>query len=243
MTRQDLTLTSLFLLLLSNSVFAQRCELTAGWADWAPYQYQIDFEPVSGVDVIAVRKILNAMGCQVRFIKMPWHDNLQQIEDGSIDIAMGASILSEREKYAYFSLATRNESFILTTLSSLKINNITNLKQFLTQDVILGVTQGYWYGKEFEQLMQQAKFANKAVWTKSDTSNQQKLLAGEVNAILLDPNYIKHSRDPSLYQTHPQAELITGKVHIMFSKKNFSKAFVTLFNKTYIMLKTRADIE
>ena len=95
----------------ANHAAAQ--ELTLGWEDWQPYQYQDSNQNVTGLDIELMRAILDNMDDRVTLTELPWKRHLNNVEAGRTDLAASASKTPEREQYAFFSDAYRTESAVM----------------------------------------------------------------------------------------------------------------------------------
>lgn len=83
------------------------CELRFGWEPYVPYQFAGAGGEVTGADIVLMRELAAAIGCEVVFKELPWARQLLELENGAIDVVMSASRTPERAEYALFSMPYR----------------------------------------------------------------------------------------------------------------------------------------
>ena len=132
---------------------AQSQEFSVGWELWYPYQFHNEAHQLTGVDIEAFNLISNKVGMSVSYVELPWQRHLMYIKNGTVDIAFGASYTKEREETAYFSIPYRKELvnlFVKKGASqSIKLDVLSDL---IDSEYLIGVENGYFYGKEYEKL-------------------------------------------------------------------------------------------
>ena len=228
------------LLLISFSLFpADMKKLISSWEPWEPYQY-MQLDKVTGLDIQLLTAILNNMDYEVEFLERPWARQLVEIKMGKIDLTGGASKTPEREQYAYFSEPYRTESVVLYILKEKagKIK-ISSLDQIAGSSFKLGVTRDYYYGEEYEKLLENPAFRRNLQEVTDEEINYKKLIGGRIDGFLGDPivstRGLKKNRLFS--KVHVQFEVYSDDIYVMFSKKSTSPALVAKFNKSLSELK------
>ena len=107
-------LIGILLVLMAYSAVAQQESkvLRSGWYQWDPYQYEIvknELKHLTGLDVQLLRTVFGKMGIELQIDPVSWRQHLQDVKDGTRDIAGGAYRNKEREAYAYYSIPYRSE--------------------------------------------------------------------------------------------------------------------------------------
>ena len=81
---------AIFALTLTTNAHSA-CELRIGWEQWEPYQFKDSSGNFAGLDLEIVKTVLEESGCKTNFKGISWKRLLVSIENGSMDVAMGAS--------------------------------------------------------------------------------------------------------------------------------------------------------
>ncbi len=223
-----------FTFFLTSSAYPE-CKLTVGWEPWEPYQFKNSSGTLSGVDIEIIQAAFEESGCTVEFKEMIWEKQLASIEDGSLNIAIGASILPGRQKYANFSQDYRDETFSLFFLKGgndkYKIRTLEDLTKY---NIKIGTVRGYFYGKEFDRAIKNPNFKAIIEEADDDETNIKKLDDEKIQALLIDPFVgIGQLKKMKLINKVDKSSLtlISGSIHIMFSKKTVGRDIIKTFNK------------
>ncbi len=224
-------------LLATPQVWA--CELTIGWEDWPPYQYQVDGQ-LMGLDVELLTEIASGAGCTLQFREMPWARHLKEVEERRIDLAAGASRTPEREGFGWFSSPYRDERYALFLNRDARETwqPFTSLRELLAAGMRLGITRDYFYGDEFIEL--QKMFPQQIEAVRNDADNLPKLLRRRIDGFLSDPMVMNATlKERQLFDQviyHPDFYLVTGDIHILFSQR-VSPEVVSRFDASLRQLK------
>ncbi|MCP5162863.1 MAG: amino acid ABC transporter substrate-binding protein [Hahellaceae bacterium] len=208
--------------------------LTAGWDIWPPYQFRDELGRLTGLDIDIINSIAASIGCEVRFVDMPWKRQVEEIKSGRLDLAAGASLTEERQHFAYYSQAYRQESMAVFVLKDRRpLYPYSKLEDLIGQPFRLGVTLGYYYGENFERLVARYDFSNQLESVPNDQLNYYKLLRSRIDGLLADPftvaSQLKQLQlNPMLAQSLFQ--LYSNDVHIIFSKASVHTQLVSEFN-------------
>jgi len=230
----------ILIIVLSMSTIAvagAECEkpFSLGWEPWAPYQFLDDKKQLTGLDIELVTAIVKKIGCNITHKNVQWKRHLKELEQGRIDLASGASKTPEREVYAFFSDAYRNEyiSLYVRKGESNKYD-VKSLKDILKTPFILGVTRGYYYGEEFANLLKNPQFIRRLQYVKNDEQHYDKLVKNRIDGFLPDhftaQDKIKEKDLIGKIERHPMPIILTGDIFVMLSKKSLSPAIVKDFN-------------
>jgi ABC-type amino acid transport substrate-binding protein len=136
---------------------------------------------------------LNTIGkdtnCRIEFINIPWENQLIQLSKGKIDIVVNASKNKQREKYILFLSPYINNKSVMfmkkTDIPNIFIEELLQIKKIA--NFLVGITRGYSYGPSFEEAESDPQFLARTVTSISEELTIQKLINGEVNAILGNP--------------------------------------------------------
>lgn len=200
-----------------------------------------------GLDLEIIQAALEEVGCKTDFRRMVWQRILTSIEDGSMDAAMGASISPEREKYAYFSIPYREESyaFFVRKDDSIKYK-ITKIDDLAEKNLRFGIVKGYFYGEQFNEEMKNPKFKKLVEEVKDDNSNIKKLNYGRIEGFFMDPYAgVVQLREMDLSNqiVNSSFAVTSGTIHMMFSKKSVSPDIVKRFDDGLQKLKSSGRLD
>ena len=194
-----------------------------GWEPWTPYLFENEQKVLTGLDADLIRMIIHKMNCEAKFKQLPWKRHLAYVERGQIDFATGASKTSEREVYANFSDAYRTESTVLFVLkgSSPKFP-FKQLSDIKNSEFQLGITNGYFYGETFAELLKDKDFKKHIQGVSSDTINIKKVLKKRVDGFIGDifagVAALKEAGVRNKFEIHPMP-VSSSDIFVMFSKK------------------------
>ncbi len=241
---------ALFLLALPLQAKALCQTLNYTWADWKPYVF-MESNELQGLDFKLVEKILDHAGCKISYnsLEVPWPRQLLWVEQGKADFVTGASKTPERELYAHFSLPYRQESVALfirkSDIGKYKINTLADIVN--SGIISFGVFRGSYNGEEFQRLKKTDRFRNMLNIGQDDKKNLLRLVGKRVDALLMDTvsgvGDIKKFGLENDIVRHPMPAIITGHVHIMFSKKTVPLSVVKDVNRSYTDLKKSGQLE
>lgn len=210
------------------------CTLKVGWDPWEPYQYQDADGTVRGMDVEIVRDLAKGAGCGVTFTRGAWKELLAGVQAGTVDVLMAATPTDERKSYAAFSPSYRRESFVvLTRASDADTDGPLDLEKLVREGKRIGLTDGYYYGEAVTSVIQAD--ASRAAFVLAPVAelNYTKLVAGELDALIDDPNVaaaIVKRKGFGDQVMRSSTDITSGDVSFMFSKKSVPAATVSKFN-------------
>ncbi|WP_372765927.1 substrate-binding periplasmic protein [Pseudoalteromonas sp.] len=209
-------------------------QLSAGWELWYPYQYHNKNSELVGLDIDAFKAIMKQANLPFTIAEIPWKTHLHFIKTGKVDLAMGASKTTERAEYAYFSEPYREETVKLFvkkgTSESIKMNSLEDL---IGSDYIIGVESGYYYGEEYDQLIQQHDFKENIIEAIDLEQNVSLFLKGHLDGLLVDPYtmyaFIKKYQLWNKFEAHP-LPIYSADIVIMVSKRSSGESVVSKLN-------------
>lgn len=210
------------------------CKLKVGYDSWEPYQYMDVGNRVRGLDIDLLLMVAERMPCKIEYTQGSWVDLLSQIKAGEIDVLMGASKTSNREKFALFSTPYRTEQFTLYIREDDKAaRGLKSFDEFIKRNKKLGVVDEYFYSDELSELRDQDNdehFVDAII----SEMNIARLLDENIDAFLEDSivgaSMIRRKGLSSLIVPHGLS-ITSGDVYVMFSQKSVSKKTLANFNK------------
>ncbi|MBL4941502.1 MAG: amino acid ABC transporter substrate-binding protein [Colwellia sp.] len=218
----------------------QSQEYSIGWELWYPYQFHNKEKKLTGVDIEIFNLIANKAGMATSYVELPWPRHLMYIKTGMIDIAFGASHTKERAETAYFSVPYRKESvsfFVRKGMAhSIKLNNLAEL---INSKYIIGVENGYYYGKEYQKLLDVPEFRSRINSVVDLEQNAKMLLKGHIDGFLADPItmhfFIEKYKLQGEFEQH-SLPIYQSDIFIMLSKKSCNESDLAKVNKAIISL-------
>jgi polar amino acid transport system substrate-binding protein len=235
-------------LALSSPGASASCELRCGWEPYVPYQFAGDDGEVTGADIVLMRELAAAIGCDVVFKKLPWARQLLELENGAIDVVMSASWTPQRADYALFSVPYRRAKMaIFVRRGTVSQYPLTALSQVPVIGFRLGVIFGYYYGREFEQLKQSPAFAAYVDPAADYPTNIRKLLHRRIDGLLVDDVAVMLAEARSLgvadrVEQYPLA-MAGDEFHLMFSRRSVAPDLVTAVDRQLDAMRTRGRIQ
>lgn len=224
---------AVFALTLATHAYSE-CELRIGFEQWEPFQFKDNDSHFTGLDLEVVKAALEESGCKASFIETSWQRLLVSIENGSMDVAMGASKSPEREEYAHFSIPYRDETYALFLRENDSVKyKINKLDDLVENHLRFGIVRGYYYGKPFNEAMKNPKFKELVEEARDDDTNIRKLKNGRIQGCFIDPyaGMTKLKTIGLLNQIVKSSFAVkSGTIHAMFSKKSVSSDRVKAFN-------------
>ncbi len=147
------------LALAGVAVQAASCQKSVRWYDDVPYSYRTADGQLAGMSIDVVREALRRMGCEARFVELPWARALVELESGRLDILPGALKTAERARYAYFSRpVNRSPNVLFVGKAAASKYRIQRLADIMGTDFRLGVQLGVAYGPDYQALQEKPDF-------------------------------------------------------------------------------------
>ena len=213
------------------------CALRYAYDLYGVYSYTDDDGTAAGADVDLIRAIAEDIGCAASAVEMPWARILLALENGDADVTSSASKTPERLEFARFSVPYRKAQVAIFVRHG--ESERFSLESLLDIPVIgfhLGIVNGYYYGPEFETLMQDPAFAGQVDGAVDYDTNIRKLLLGRIDGYLVDDVGVMISAIRTLgvendVEQHPLA--ISGdEFHLMFSRKSVDAGLVQAIDQS-----------
>lgn len=228
----------IILSLLAMNLHAET--LTASWEPWPPYQFENGGQ-LTGLDIDLVEAILKEAGLSPKFVKRPWKRQLQEAEEGTIDVVPGASKTPEREQFALFSNAYRTEAVVMLVSreNAEKFASMTSILAMLKNNLKIGVVREYYYGEDYAALAKDSQYSAGFKEVGDEATNFKKLMTGRIDAMLVDPV----AASAAIAENGWQGKLATlftvyaDDIYLLFSKRSVTPSRVEQINEALQRLK------
>ncbi len=163
----------------------------------------------------ALRTLLQKANCQLTEVPLPAARAIKMLEDGELSVMVGMSQTTARSKHYYFIGPHHHERMVAVGQSRLA-PVVSNLADLLQVPGAISVTEGAYYGEQWQQQLQQDPHLQSRLFYAS--GNQQKL------AMLASGRVIASLEDEAMVdELLQQGELSEG----------YSKLFVVHENPVY----------
>jgi polar amino acid transport system substrate-binding protein len=224
------------------------CELRVGWEPYLPYQFASEDGEVTGADVVLMRELASAIGCEVVFEELPWARQLLELEQGTLDVAMSASWTPERAAYARFSIPYRRADIaIFVRRGTVAQHPLRALAEVPGIGFRLGVILGYYYGPEFEELKQDPAFAAYVDPAADYPTSIKKLLHARIDGLLVDDVAVMRAEARRLgvadrVERYP-LPMPGDEFHLMFSRRSVAAEVVAAVDRQLQVMKASDRIQ
>jgi ABC-type amino acid transport substrate-binding protein len=157
-----------------------------------PYQFYNEIGVLEGYDYRHVEEIITKMGAITEYILDDWSQIEKKLINKEIDIAFQVQKTPEREKLYYFSTLFRNA---ITTIISLKNEDIKSVEDIVLFDKKLAVIKGYKYGDVIDLLPERIK-----VFCNDQQEQVEFVQKGKVNYAVVDLGVFEYQAQKSNYE-------------------------------------------
>lgn len=221
--------------------------LAVGWELWYPYQYRNKQQELVGLDFDIFNAIVKRAQLSVIYTELPWKRHLNYIKTGDMDVAMGTSYNKERDDYAFYSLPYRRETVKLfvrkNNLANIKLNQLSDLSD---SNYMIGVEGGYYYGKEYQELINTTAFRAHIIEVLDLEENIQLLMKGHLDGVLVDPftmqAFIKKYKLYDEFVPH-SLTIYADDIYFVVSKKSQHKELISQINNAIKSLKQDGTLD
>ncbi|MFN4290044.1 MAG: substrate-binding periplasmic protein [Permianibacter sp.] len=213
------------------------CALVMGWDPYEPYQFADSDGNVRGLDVELVSEMAKDAGCSLSFVQKDWAGLIGDLRAGTVSILAGASRVAEREAFALFSQPYRQETFSLYVRAGENDRwQASSLAELVGGDkkMRIGITDGYVYGSELEQLLDDAALSPQFISAPFSEAHAANMLENKIDGMLEDPFVAaamisRKKLSDDIVRSGFQIK--TGEVSLMFSKASVAPETVAAFDK------------
>jgi len=223
------------------------CDRTfkVSWEPWPPYQIDQGDGPPTGIDMEMVKAVAEEVGCDVKFVELPWKRQLRQIKKGKIDLTPAANYTEKRDEFAHYSEPYLDFESILWVNAG-DSEGYNSLKDFLDGGKRLGVTQGWTYGDTADKLIDMGEYQKQIDKNSKVKLNIRMTAAGRVDGTLGNRYTIAYqAKEQGVRENirRTNAVVQSAPVHIIFSEKSVSKETVETWSDAIKKLKKNGTIE
>ncbi len=206
------------------------CRLLVGYEQDKPFHYRDSAGAVIGIDAEFLTTVLSDIGCSVEFVEGPWARTVKEIQDGQLDVTMGASLKAERKKFAHYSHTYRGQPHVLAVKRDSPIK-AQSLKAFLDAGHKLGVVIGWHYTDRLRLLLDDPKYQANIVAVPKFGLLPKMHEYGRVDGMLTNPTVLASVvGSTAIEQKYRLYRQDVDKLHFIFSKIRVAKDLVDRFN-------------
>jgi len=249
-TVNKLKIFCLFILVTISSPSFCQDVMVVGWEPSPPLQWQAEDGSLKGLDIDIVRAVLNHAGYKIKFKKMEWNQLLNKgLRNGEIDIALGATKTTNREKYAHFSASPYipwDNVMLIHKFRQKEFSGIKQLSDILNQDITIGVARSTIYSADYEQLLSSADFRKHLFFVAKEENAFDLLLSHEVDAILTSGINLKPEAEISpniIFHMNLNNSAESPGSHFMLSKYSVAPIDVERINTSLSELKKNQSLD
>lgn len=166
-----------------DSAAASPCTVRIGWEEYPPFaMVKAGSHPV-GFDLDTARALVEALGCEVHFVELPWTRALRDLEEGRLDLLTAATQTPERDVFAVFTKSYRDEAFhLVRAVGTPDLDLSTAVGRFQR----VGIVKDYYYGTLADRLINDPLSAPQFDSTSNDETNLRKLENGRLQYAIID---------------------------------------------------------
>ncbi len=220
------------------------CSITYGWESRKPYQF-FENNKMQGIDVDVLAKAADSANCGLVFVEKSWSELLEDVEAGKIDVIAGATPTEERKIFSDFSIAYREESFILFIPVGDSFTG-DSLSNFLSFGNKVGISTGYYYGDATDDLMNHPQYSNLFVASPTNEASFFNVEYGRVNGVLVDPiegRYIVKRKGMGSKMKESGLVIPADSVAYMFSKKSAKQDKISMIKANLEQIVANNQVE
>lgn len=214
-----------------SSVYGQD-SLYLGGAEWPPYFVLQEHNQAAGKDYLLLKSILSRMNYTLIPQVLPEKRLSYDVNQGKIDVVLGAAYTPKRAQKNYFSIPYRTEIIgygYLAPTSSPPVQQ--DLISRLRLGETLALNTGGWFGDYFFSHIA-IPFKHQLVHIESVTRRVDALALGRVNLILDDKEVLAYNaKKQGVQMTVSEENIQRQEVHFMFSRNSVDQQFMQTFNR------------
>lgn len=207
------------------------CEVSLRWDDDPPFSMQLADGSIVGISIDSARAVLQALGCDVRLVRLPWGRALRELQQGRLDVLTGAFRKPEREVYAHFSgvIEEPSRNILFMHRDAAARWPVTELQQLREVPFSLGAQIDVSYGPGYEELLGTPAFRQRMAFNANRSNLWRMVAKGRIDGVIAD----EHSGQQELaalgldglIRATPVVVSAEG-AETAFSKKSVSAGFV-----------------
>lgn len=163
------------------------CSISVRWNDDPPYFIRAADSSIGGINADLAHEALRRMGCQTRFVEMPWARGIHSLKKGTLDILPGALRTPEREAFAHFSQPiNRSPNVLFMARGAAEKYHFRQLADLIGTDFRLGAQIDVAYGADYQALLQNPEFKSHLVLINSRRGAWRMIQAGRLDGMIAD---------------------------------------------------------
>jgi polar amino acid transport system substrate-binding protein len=221
------------------------CMLKMGFDVWEPYQFKNVDNTVQGLDIELITAVTDAMSCKVEFVQGTWVELLDSLQNGEVDLLLGASKTKSREEFAYFSEPYRSEEYMLYIRADDAIRaGYSDVQEFIDKGSTIGLVGDYYYGDNISDMLDDAATADQFKFAIMGELNIARLLDMDIDGFLEDSfvgaSMLRRKNLGEYIKAH-DFTINTGDIYVMFSQKSVTEEQVLTFNQALVNFKTSGE--
>lgn len=216
------------------------------------YRYKNENGEWAGIDIALIKAVFRRTPFKYRIVAMPWARVLKEIEAGTVDMTLAATVLPERKKYAHFTKNNFRYSHHMLFVHKDKLDLFDSVKvlaDLSEVDVVIGALRGAIFYESYPELLKNKNFAKRIAYISNDQDMSSFVLKGRVDGyidsetegkhyLLSQPEYSKNIVPLFRITTDEQAG---GK--LMLSKETVSSSQVKIFDTALKALHDSGEYE
>ncbi|GGB49772.1 hypothetical protein GCM10011316_22360 [Roseibium aquae] len=203
-------------------------------ADYAPFSFADAKGRITGMDVEFLRKIFAKIGCEYQLIPMPFKRSITELAEGRIDMMPFMSITYQRQQFARFSAAYRNETVgLVMRTEDVDRYAIDSLQDIIDLGLILGHELGTYRGELFEQFLETDHADSHVFFVGSTAEGIRMLSVGRIDAYVEVPRsglVVAEELGLADGLAPHRFILFSEPVHFMFSQRTVSGDLIRAVN-------------
>ena len=219
------------------------CEFKVGYDESNPFHYSDEQGLVVGSDADILREATLPVACDLAFVKLPWSRTLSGVEQGTVDIAIGAKHTKERAAFAYYSVPYKVIQHWFYTMAD-QHEDVDSLSGFFLKGKQLGIVRGWGYPPEIAIQINNQKNKNNIVEVNTFEQLPEMLERGRIDGMIASPSNLKNYTDKTkaidLFVVRARYQ---EPLHFLFSKKSAPRDVVLDFNKELSTLLNKGRVE
>lgn len=238
--------------MLPLKAHAQEVLTVAVTGGWHPYVYK-DASFLDGIDIRLVKAIADDAGIDLKFVILPFKRCHADLQEGRIDMILGASYTNERSWLAFFSSPYRKEEIALLTRNDIldSNNKIYKEKSLFNlvnhHNIMISAEDGAWYGNQFNELLYDKDLVHNIHLNHKNECRVSMVLSDRVDMAIGDKIALKYEAnifDPHSNRLafHPM-KFDTVPIHLMLSKASVTGSTVEKINNSIHKLKRNGKLK
>jgi len=216
-------------------------------SDYVPFSYVDESGRLTGIDIEFMRDIFAEIGCEYELIEVPFKRAITELAEGRVDMMPFMSITFERQQFARFSAAYRNETAgLVMRKEDVSKTQIRSIEDIMDQGLVLGHELGAYRGEVFEEFLASDRSKPLVFIVGSTAEGIRMLTAGRIDALVEVPeSSLLVAENLGLRDEiarHP-FKLFSEPVHFMYSRKTASEDLINAINGAIQKLTESDDYE